>query len=126
MKSMVGMWRICAPLALMSLFALGCSRGPETFAISGQVTLDGKPLHSGSVVFSPIDGSEFVASGKVVDGSYKLDCISGEKLVQIGGYTAEMKVVPVTYVSEASGLTASVTEDGEISFDLQSKRSRRR
>lgn len=126
MKSMVGRWRICAPLALMSLFALGCSRGPETFAISGQVTLDGKPLQSGCVIFSPVDGSDFVASGDVIDGSYRLDCIAGEKLVQIAGYTAEKKAVPVAYVSESSGLAASVAEDGEISFDLQSKRRRRR
>lgn len=126
MKSMLRLRRILAPLALMSLLALGCSRSPETFAISGQVTLDGKPVESGCVVFSPVDGSDFVASADIVDGSYQLDCIAGQKLVQIAGNTADKKVVPVDYVSESSGLTASVTEDAEINFDLPSKRKRRR
>lgn len=113
-------------LGLILLVGVGCSRGPETFVVNGKVTLDGKPLHDGSVIFSPTDGSNDVATGKVIEGIYELRCLPGEKRVQIGGFTAENKVIPWTYLTENSGLTASVQESGPIDFDLVTKPSRRR
>lgn len=118
---------------LMGLFALvavvatvGCSQGPPKFEITGNVTLDGQPISTGSVMFMPADGSRDISRGDVVDGRYKLECVAGDKIVQIAGYTQAEKLIPWTYAVANSGLTASVSEDAELNFDLNSKTRRRR
>ncbi|GAA4441004.1 hypothetical protein GCM10023155_46530 [Bremerella cremea] len=83
-------------------------------------------MHDGSVIFSPADGNGVAESGKVVEGNYELKCVPGEKSVKIAGYTAEKKVVPVSYVMDPAQLTANVTEDTQLDFELSSKSKRRR
>jgi hypothetical protein len=42
-------------LAALALLAAGCSRGPyQVASVSGQVTLDGKPLPNAAVMFQPV------------------------------------------------------------------------
>ncbi len=49
--------RLLCPLILTLL--AGCSRGPEpTYPVQGLVTLDGKPLEGGSVLFESIEPGE--------------------------------------------------------------------
>ncbi|WP_144975732.1 hypothetical protein [Bremerella volcania] len=109
-----------------TIAALGCSQGPPKFEITGNVTLDGQPITTGSVMFSPTDGSRDVSRGDVVDGRYTLECGAGEKIVQIAGFTQAEKVIPWTYAVANSGLTASVSEDAEMNFDLTSQTKTRR
>jgi hypothetical protein len=61
-----------AMLASLSLLALGCGGGSlETAPVTGTVTLDGKPLPHGMVVFSPERGRG--ATGQIEsDGSFTL------------------------------------------------------
>lgn len=106
--------------------SVGCSQGPPKFEITGSVTLDGQPITTGSVMFMPSDGSPDVSRGDVVDGRYTLECVAGDKIVQIAGYTQAEKLIPWTYAVANSGLTASVNEDAEVNFDLTSKTRRRR
>lgn len=108
------------------LVTLGCSSEPQKFTVTGMVTLDGIPVHDGSVIFSPMDGGSLVATGKVIDGNYELECVPGEKNVKIAGFTSANKVIPWTYVTDPTGLSASVNEDAQIDFDLSSKVRRRR
>ncbi|MBA2115740.1 hypothetical protein [Bremerella alba] len=113
-------------LVVGAMMTFGCSSEPLKFTINGQVTLDGVPVHDGSVIFSPSDGSNLVATGKVIDGNYELECIPGEKNVKIAGFTSENKVIPWTYVTDPTGLSASVNEDAQVNFELSSKMKRRR
>ena len=52
--------------------ASGCGEsGPARRAVAGSITLDGKPLPSGTVVFAPLDGAT-AAVAEVSDGTYRL------------------------------------------------------
>ena len=60
--------RLGIPLILWLAIALaGCTRGPATGTINGEVTLDGQPLEKGHVEFSPIDG-QGQTGGAIIDG----------------------------------------------------------
>ncbi|PQO41657.1 hypothetical protein [Blastopirellula marina] len=114
-------------MLVAAMSAIGCSSSPEMFEVSGNVTLDGKPITSGAVILAPADGSPDISRGDLVDGQYKLECLPGEKIVQIAGYTADQKVVPVQYVTFDSGLSASIQEDTpQLNFELTTKKRRGR
>lgn len=54
---------LCVAFCAFSFCIFGCSRGPQTAPVSGQVTLDGKPAADVRVLFQPIgDGSEKAGS----------------------------------------------------------------
>ena len=57
----------------MTVFA-GCGFGPSLYPVTGQVTLDGKPLPSGNVVFWPDKNkgntSTVQPTGQVQDGKF--------------------------------------------------------
>ncbi|MHC2070248.1 hypothetical protein ACYFX5_22470 [Bremerella sp. T1] len=119
---------IISSLVLIALtsIAVGCSQQPQTFPISGMVTLDGKPLTSGNIRFAPTDGSPEVRGATVTNGEYELDCLPGEKIVQVAGFLDNQTVVPMRYITTDSGLKANITEPTELDFELSTKRSRRR
>lgn len=53
-------WLPLACLGLMSM--VGCVRGPALAPVSGRVTLDGKPLEFGGVMFQPDAGPAALAA----------------------------------------------------------------
>jgi len=59
---------------LLLLLAIGCGKsGSNRSAISGNVTLDGKPIEHGSILFTPIEGTKgTVAGGPIEGGQYRL------------------------------------------------------
>jgi len=114
-------------LLILGILAFtGCSRGPEMFTVQGKVTLDGEPISKGVIMFTGTDGGTQFSRATVADGSYELECEAGRKLVQIGGETSRAKATPPNFITTSSGLTAEVSEDTEVNFELSSKRSRRR
>lgn len=68
-------------------FTLGCGPGAPkmapTYPVSGTVTLDGKPLAEGSIVFDTEDGKGTPASGGIKDGAFTLKSTEGNKIVRI-------------------------------------------
>ena len=86
----VGLWIIGG------LLLCGCGGGGLTrVPVSGQVTLDGKPLANGSITFIPV-GQGITAGGRIVDAHYELSSKDG--------------LVPATYqvrinASEPTGRT---------------------
>jgi hypothetical protein len=65
------------PVAI--LFVAGCNADTtHRGTITGRVTLDGRPVEHGSIVFSPIDGVRGIAAGgKILDGQYHLPAVTG-------------------------------------------------
>lgn len=64
---------------LVSALMLGCSHeGPQRVAVQGTVTVDGQPLKSGFVTFTPTEGTEGPkASAEIADGKFELERDSG-------------------------------------------------
>jgi hypothetical protein len=65
-------------LALLS--GCGSSDGLPRQAVSGRVTLDGKPLEAGSITFDPVDPGKagaVSAFGAVAGGSYSIPAATG-------------------------------------------------
>jgi hypothetical protein len=66
-------------LVVMLLLAFGCGRGATNCgSISGEVTLDGKPIEKGSILFMPSDGVKgTIAGGPILNGRYHIDAVKG-------------------------------------------------
>jgi hypothetical protein len=65
-----------------SIVIAGCGGGKTT--VTGEVKIDGVPVPSGDVKFHFKDELNTVVTGKIVDGTYKInDCLPGEALVTV-------------------------------------------
>lgn len=133
-----------ALLLAASMTAAGCGgAGPQRRAVSGEVTLDGKPLAAGTVTFAPREGVT-AATAEVFDGSFRIGPSEGPAP---GSYQVEIasvrptgrrikhpdlpsetieevhNVIPPQYNVETS-LSADVQTEGQNSFrfDLVSRR----
>lgn len=140
-----GRGRFFSGLALASVFGLaGCGEsGPPRQPVSGTVTLDGKPLASGSITFAPVEGVT-AATAEVRDGAYRIGRsegpVPGRYQVEIVAVqptgkrirhpdlpsetTDEVRnLIPPQYNVETR-LAAEVKSDGEnvFRFDLSSRR----
>ncbi len=74
-------WLSCCAALLCCLCFVGCGRTDRS-AVSGIVTLDGKPLSTGVINFFPTEGTKGPsAGGIIVDGRYE---VGGEKGVMVG------------------------------------------
>jgi hypothetical protein len=86
-----------SPLPLMVVvlvsFALaGCSRSPFEAQVSGRITLDSKPMGSGTVVFAPEGENRNAPMGTIEpDGSYYIKT-NRETGLMPGTYTVAMSV----------------------------------
>jgi hypothetical protein len=116
---------------------LGCGKTDrlETAVVVGKVTLDGKPLKSGSVMFVPERGHS--ASGTIrPDGSFSLStygdndgAIIGVNQVTVTAWDgdsmegARRPLVPIKYMSPgAFGMTREVkTGRNEVMLELSNK-----
>lgn len=124
--------------ALIILAISGCF-GDGMVNISGQVTVDGAAVESGSIAFAPADGKTSVEGAVIEDGKYRAKVPPGDKIVRIRGMKLEptvvydevsrtkheshkaIRVTNAEYESKDSPLKATVTKTGEIhDFDLPS------
>ncbi len=131
--------------SLLSL-SIGCSGSDDGLpreAVSGTVTLDGKPLASGTISFSPKGGGT-AGGGDIKEGSFSIarevgllpgnygvaiyasDRPAGQERPKQAGGLKEFKVakelIPTKYNSE-SKLTAEIKKGGgnSLQFALESK-----
>jgi hypothetical protein len=67
---------------LLAACAGGCANPIAT--VSGEVSYDGQPIETGTIVFMPADGKGAAASGAIQDGRYTIENIApGPRVVQI-------------------------------------------
>jgi hypothetical protein len=127
-------------LAALVVIATGCGQRGDRLAVSGIVTLDGAPLHSGSIRFTSKGGETLVASGAMIqDGAYHVPqekgLLPGTYHVEINSPDREAPTVmaratpggpgipvapdriPAEYNS-SSTKTIEVTPEGENEFDF--------
>jgi hypothetical protein len=109
---------------ILALMMAGCGDGlPKRVPVSGKVTIDGKPVTTGSVRFAPAEGGRLATGSINPDGTFALTtytrgdgCVVGAHTVTIHACedvseTARRWHVPKKYGSEGtSGL--SYTIDG--------------
>jgi hypothetical protein len=127
-----------AAALLTCLGNLGCGGDdvanlPDTVTVKGTVTLDGKPLPAGEIIFDSDADREnsLTAAGEIKDGKYTLEVTVGKKEVRVismkkgekdeTGARLEENTIPAKY-NEETTLTAEVTRDGknEFPFKLES------
>jgi hypothetical protein len=128
---------ICAA----SLPIVGCGRGPKlapTAVVTGQVTLDGKPLPCGEIAFIP-DASKGTTGPMGMgaigqDGKYEIRT-AGQKGALVGWHRIRITaidetkpdkpwIVPIRYgYPDQSGLTTEVKANQENVCDLKLKSS---
>ena len=77
------------------LLGAGCGqRGANRAAVHGEVTLDGRPLEQGSILFVPADGAKgAVAGGPIEEGRYQISQSNG---VALGWTRVEIRAVRKT------------------------------
>ncbi len=115
----------------------GCSQGPATGLLSGEVTLDGKPLEKGHLEFTPLDGQGQTGGMMIAQGKFSGPVPVAKMRVKIhapkvvkGTYQAYtgapleddvVEALPARY-HEKSDITLDVKRGKqEVKYDLQSK-----
>jgi hypothetical protein len=111
---------IFTAIILLSTHLMGCAGNSNEGSVSGNVTLDGQPLQTGTITFTPVDGKTATAGGTITAGEYNVQAPIGEKRVQI---TAP-KVVGKHKVYEDlpdSPIVDTITELLPLRYHAQSK-----
>jgi hypothetical protein len=127
------------------LLACGCGGSrADRGAVGGAVTLDGKPVERGSILFTPIEGTHgAVAGGEIQNGHYQLPArigpAVGRNRVEIRAMRKTGKMVPKAFgrpgemvpeqveaipprFNTASTLTAEIKPgDNTAGFDVSSR-----
>ena len=74
LRALTAICLIC--FGAMCIALAGCGETPPRAAASGSITLDGNPLSTGSILFTPLGGGPS-AGGQIVDGRYALPVAAG-------------------------------------------------
>ena len=124
-------WLLLASVAIFAACATGCSKNKSVGSAIGTVTWGGKPVTSGSVLFSdsatgtgataPLDASGKYQIGSIPVGTYQVAITLPPAPAPHEMQQATMQNVniPAMYQTpQTSNLTAAVKE-GENSFDFK-------
>ena len=101
---------------LCGLSLCGCgSTGPERASVQGEVTLGGKPLEKGSILFRPTEGTTGpTAGGTIENGKYSIPKNSGPMVgtnrIEINAFHATGRKVPKVIGNPQAGLMDEVIE----------------
>ena len=78
---------------LIGMAGCGGSDLPDTAPVTGEVTIDGQPLQTGSIRFFPANGRG--AMGEIVDGRYALRTFAENDGALLGSHTVTITAVEV-------------------------------
>jgi hypothetical protein len=139
-----GWYRQFSLAVFLATLVTGCDSKPQRLGLHGRVTVDGKPLSFGSIMFVP-DGIGPKANALIRDGEYQIEVIrgplAGGKVVQISTpqfppgqpipksenelihLAADLPEGLPSRYNSASELHVNVTDDGpnEFNFELTTK-----
>jgi hypothetical protein len=117
-------------IVLAVISVQGCSKSDAvpTHLVTGTVTMGGKPIEKGSIVFDPADGHGTSTMGGIENGQFSAKVLAGEVILRISAVrTTDQKdqygslitesYIPAKYNLE-SQLRKTVTPNAENKFDL--------
>lgn len=118
---------LLGPSLLLAVIA-GCSSSPQDCPVTGEVTLDGKPLPEAEISFNDQDTKIAPGVAPVTNGAFQFSVKPGKKTVRVyarklvPGTNPPMynEALPPRYNSE-SELTADVTAGGANKFTFALK-----
>ena len=124
--------RLSSGCALLFVFlATGCgsSDGVPRGAVSGKVTLDGKPVPQGTISFVPVDASAGPSAGAtIVDGAYAIDeqggPVIGKNRVQITAPRKTGKKFPAVPPAPAGSMIEETEESVPAKYNTDSELER--
>lgn len=126
-------------LALLGAMAvaIGCSPDNDRVSVSGNVTLDGTAVESGSITFTPIEGTQSPSAGSdLVDGNYEVSRPQGPKpgiyRVEVRSQRKTGKKIPAgspappgTMVDEmVEAIPAAYNRDSKLRAELKAGENR--
>ena len=129
---------------VLMLIVCGCGgpEGPVTVTVKGTVSLDGKPVSSGQIIFNDVVGTEKAYAGVIKNGAFSFPSTVGQKKVSInspqevagtstivGGIPGDpvstenpapqiLESIPPKY-NDQTELTADVTTSGDNTFPFE-------
>lgn len=126
-------WKQC--LATLAFLVLGCSDGSQIAPVSGQLTLDGKPLADARISFQPAPTGEAAGRTELGMGSYATTDAEGKYTLRTADTDAEGAVVGAhrvmisdmrTETDEDAGATKAPPprfpvrySDGSLTFEVK-------
>lgn len=116
---------VSAVLLAALLILSGCADGPPMGEVSGNVTIDGKPVDKGAIKFEPEDGKTPTAGGEISEGFYLVRVPVGPMKVSISApkvvgkkpiyNTPNSPEMPIT----VEALPARYNEKTELRLDVK-------
>jgi hypothetical protein len=101
----------------------GC--GSSLSTVSGNVTLDGKPLEKGAISYVPANAKDSPATAEISGGKYELQVMAGKNAVQISAPVVvgkrkeyEGPDAPLVEITEES-VPPKYNSETTLSFDVQ-------
>ena len=107
-------------LLFLPLTISGCGPNDGLLTISGEVTLDGKPVESGAISLQPVDGKGISGGGEIVNGKYTAKTSPGKMAVQINSMVEVRKPNP-TKEEKERGLDVDKKESIPAEYNRSSK-----
>ncbi len=109
-----GIGRICycTLLACMLITCASCAKSDWRQSASGQVTIDGRPIDKGSIMFLPLDGESIKTGGPIVNGRYDIPAEKGPVSGKHRVLCFWEKDTGKTYVDRDSGDVYPVRKEG--------------
>lgn len=129
-------------MLVLAICGCGGPEGPATVTVTGSVSLDGKPVTSGQIIFHDVAGVEKAYAGVIEDGEFSFPSTTGQKKVSItspqevagssiivGGTPGDpvsaenpapqiLESIPAKY-NDQTELTANVTTTGDNTFPFE-------
>lgn len=87
-------WSAVLVAGAVLAFAGGCG-GESPADVSGTVTMDGRPLAEGDIIFEAAEGGKTPAGGPIKDGRYAVKVPPGPKKVRVNASRPPLKPDPV-------------------------------
>ncbi|MFM8633657.1 MAG: hypothetical protein ACKOEX_02420 [Planctomycetia bacterium] len=88
---------------MLVVFAAGCGRTTGQVSIGGDVSYDGQPVASGTIIFTPVEGTQGPATGAGIEGgryrvpAQKGPVVGGRYKVEITALRKTGKTVPNSF-----------------------------
>lgn len=113
----------------MHVAAAGCGQRDPRVTIQGTVTIDGGPLPTGVVVFTPDEKSLRAEGAAVKEGNFTIRVHKGPHRVEIHAQVEERLAAvagapPETGITLRSIIPPEYNEKSTLSFDVQSSKDR--